>query len=665
MSRDMKTEEFLSNLVNRTENITDLLNIFISHTKSKSGAMLVREGDTLKYTCICHIIDGKEQDNSVIEFKPSTHPLNIIISSGDTNVISTTYSVDNQMIIPIGSDIIGVICLMNSDEYTKESIKYLTPFIGIAQLVLGKYKISNDYRTLSDTKEVGQDLFLANMSHEIRTPLNGVIGYNQLLMQTDTSVTQREYLKSMNQCSIQLMKIINDVLDFSKLSSGKMGINDECVSIAEVLSIVHNTIKHRIKEKKQQISFKVDAKNIPDLIVIDKQKLIQILINLVSNAYKFSGVGGEIDVLISGNNSGILQISVKDNGIGISLADQQRLFNVFEQLSPSKDGGTGLGLVITKKLTSLLGGSIKVSSEEGKGTIFEIHVTYKLYEDLEKKVERAAKTLKGHTVLVVDDNIDNRIVLTEMLFDWGMKPIACASALEALTLVLGDRYRFSLGLIDICMPTTTGVELAHQIKKERPYFPLIALSSIDSYIMNTDFEQKLDKPLNKVQLFDSIQKVIKNTITPSGYIGSDDETPNSDSSSASENFNKGSRILIAEDIVYNRNMLVSMLETYGYSDISTAENGQVAQNMLQKAHDIGKPFDIILLDLLMPVMDGYDIINEIHKNNWSRPEIIVVTASILEKDRTRCKEQGVKYFIEKPIQLAQLKDVMLHASELS
>ena len=662
----IRTEDYLNNIVNREENISDLLDVFIQTTESESGAVFINEGN-MNYNCICYRSDV-DMSIDLLTFTPSTLVNQITISNSTSEIcgLCGQSPLSRCMIIPIGLGNTGVLCLMNKkDEYQENSIVELTPFIGIIQLVMGKYKCSIDYSNRSNSQEVGQDLFLANMSHEIRTPLNGVIGYNQLMSQTDLNTTQKEYLSSMNDCSIQLMKIINDVLDFSKLSSGKMDINEECVSISEIISVVYSTMKQRIKEKKQEIEIIVNTENIPDLIVLDKQKIIQVLVNLLSNAHKFTGVRGKLKIMIKNIGDNLIQMLVEDNGIGMSYTDQEKIFNVFEQLSPSKNGGTGLGLVISKKLVTLLGGTIKVTSEENIGTTFVVTLPFKRYEELEKIVDKESKSLKGHSVLVVDDNADNRIVLTEMLFDWGMKPIACASALEALTLILGDRHKFSFALIDICMPTITGVELAQQIKKERPFFPLIALSSLDTYIPNTNFEQKLDKPINKIRLFDTIQNVLKKSKHPNCYIGSNDNTPNSDSSTTSDNFNKNAKILIAEDIIYNRNLLVSMLENCGYSKISTAENGKIALDMLVEAYDKGKPYDVILLDLIMPEMNGYDIMKVIQSKNWARPEIVVVTASILEKDKQECKKHGIKYFIEKPIQLNQLREVMLHTTELS
>ena len=242
-----------------------------------------------------------------------------------------------------------------------------------------------------------------------------------------------------------------------------------------------------------------------------------------------------------------------------------------------------------------------------------------------------------------------------------MTPIVCASALEALRMVMGDRYKFDLGLIDICMPGTTGTELAKQIKEERPFFPLIALSSIDTFITTQEFEQKLDKPINRVQLFNGIHRVLSKKQTPSAYIGDNTEVK-SNSSSPSSQFDNKIKILIAEDVIYNRTLLENMLKNLKYTNIVSTENGKEAFETIEK--NSNKPFDVLLLDLRMPVMDGYQVIKAIQDKGWKLPKIVVVTASVMEEDRHKCKNLGIQYFINKPIEIKQLKEVMLHVTNI-
>jgi signal transduction histidine kinase/CheY-like chemotaxis protein len=657
----MDVNLLLSNFVNDDQDIHKLLETIILGTGSRCGALFTsKEND---YTCVSVINIIKDTKNISIELRCST--IEEIVSLNTNNYyITKDFDIKNNITIPIKnkSSIIGLLSLFNSErEYLWEDIiEKITPFISILQIVLEKEKLIIENKTLKQKLKCDdKDLFLANMSHEIRTPLNGIIGYSQLLLQTDLSNTQKGYLDSMNQCSIQLMQIINDVLDFAKLSSGKMNVNNECFHLRELVDAVMNAMGQRLKEKRQIHKFNI-SENCPEFIIIDKQKLIQIIVNLVSNANKFTNIGGNIYVEFYTKDD-ILFICVKDNGIGISIENQSRIFRAFEQVNDCFiSNGTGLGLTISKKLSILLGGDMDVKSELTKGSEFKVFVKFKPYEDFVKNMEKDAKYLKNKTVLVVDDKADNRILLTEMLFEWNMNAVVCASALEALRMILSGRYTFDIGLIDICMPGTTGSELAKQIREERPFLPLIALSSIDSFINTTDFDHKLDKPINKAQLFNSIYHIVSKNQTPTAFIG-ENTTSNSFSSISVD---KKLKILIAEDIIYNRNLLVNMLENLKYTHVDLAENGKIAVEKIEHSYEINCPYEVLLLDLRMPVMDGYEVIEVYKKKGWVLPHIIVITACILDQDRKKCKENGVKYFINKPIEFKQLKEVLSHIKEI-
>lgn len=664
MSED--TIKYINSFVNREENILELLDIYLRISQSKSVSIFLQEGDTNKHICIEQIgYDETQNIERDFKFEPLS-PVNsyIIINQPGYAQYKTPYEINSLLIIPITvyKDRLGVVCLANNEEgYTEDIITLLSPCIGITQLILNKHKLIRDFKKLySDSTYFSKDLFLANMSHEIRTPLNGVIGYNQLLMQTVLTNTQKGYLKSMNQCSIQLMQIINDVLDFSRLASGKMNINSECFRISEILDSVKDAIGNRLNEKKQRLEFEISP-NLPEFIICDKQKIIQVIVNLVSNASKFSDIRQYIKVKFRPNLKNSMQISVEDNGIGISEQNQSKLFNTFIQIENSfSKVGTGLGLAICKKLVELLGGEISVRSSTGKGSTFSFTIKYEDNEDFEKIIERDVELLKGKSILVVDDNADNRIVIGEMLFEWGMKPVMCASALEALRMILGERYKFVIGLIDICMPGTTGVELSNQIKEDRPFFPLIAISSVDTFLSSSNFEKKLDKPINKVQLFNAIHQVLSKKQTPSVYLGRSDSECDYNSTYTSPKYSKTCKILVTEDIVYNRNLLVNMLENLKYDNIDTAENGEIALSMILQEYEKGEPYDIILLDLRMPIMSGYDIINALKKTDMILPHIVIVSASVMDADKDRCRKMGAKYFINKPIEMQQLRDVMLY-----
>lgn len=652
----MDINSYLSSFVNSNENLLELLKIIISNTNSQGGAVFLKEKYSYKTLEALYIDKNIETTIALNNIK-----IYDIISLEENKYYTTNIPITYNITIPIKNKdgLLGLLLLFDNSKYTDELIiNEITSYISILQLILIKYNLSEKNNKLNQIDE--KELFLANMSHEIRTPLNGVIGYNQLLLQTELSTSQKGYLNCMNQCSIQLMQLINDILDFAKLSSGKMCINTECFPLKEIVDITLDAMSQRLNEKRQQCNVHISS-NCPDFIILDKQKLVQILINLISNANKFSDIGSIILIDINIENDYLI-IIVDDNGIGISEDNLQNIFEAFEQINHKNtySNGTGLGLAISKKLSKLLGGDLDVKSTLGKGSTFTISVKYKKQEMFEAHMKRDCAILADKTVLVVDDNADNRILITELLFEWNMKPIVCASALEALRMVLSNRYQFSLGLIDICMPGTSGSELAKQIKEEQPLLPLIALSSIDSFVNTSDFEQKLDKPINKLQLFNNIYHIISKNDSPSAFIGKNNNTFNSNI----KNFDKNVKILIAEDIIYNRNLIINMLNNLGYDNIDIAENGQIAIDMIEKSHIQNQPYNILLLDLRMPIMDGYQVIDIHQKRGWKLPHIVVVTACILDEDRKKCTDIGVEYFINKPIELKQLKEVMLYVSEL-
>lgn len=651
--------EFLNNIVNKQENLTDLLKLFVNISNSKGCSIFLIQESEIKYKCLKHLCIVN-QNNINVKYEPCK-PLDDVFISNNPNNLGGYISeceIKNIMIIPVvNPSKIGAIVLLNSDtDYNETLLDKLTPYISLIQIILQKEKILYDFKKLETFNLTGEsrDLFLANISHEIRTPLNGIIGYSQLLSQTSLSTTQKNYVMSMNQCGIQLMKIINDILDFSKLSYGKMIINQDCFDIKELLEIVKDTIKNKILEKRQVLTINIDS-NVPENIICDKQKLLQILINLVSNANKFTDIMGSIIINVKYLNTKELEFSVKDNGIGISEEDQCKLFNSFIQVNNAKiKNGTGLGLYITKKLVELLGGNITVQSYPLHGSKFTFNIKYKPYIDFEKTIKYNDIILKDKYILIVDDNPDNRILLSEILFEWEMKPIVCASALEAIRMVLCNRYNFVIGLIDICMPGISGIDLAKQIKEEHPFFPMIALSSIDTFVTSPEFECKLDKPINKLRLYNTILSILNKNKYPVGYLGQ----TNKDFSEIKQNFDI--KILIAEDIIYNSNMLVNMLENLNYKNIIVAKDGKETIDILEKAYLNNDKFDILLLDLIMPYMNGYDVIEIIKKKAWNII-IIIVTASVIEEDVQKCKKLGIKYFINKPIDMKQLKELLLYS----
>jgi len=487
--------------------------------------------------------------------------------------------------------------------------------------------------------------FMSNLSHQLRTPLNGIVGYSQLLLKTNPTNTQQAYCNTIISCSLQLVELINNVLDLSKLSSGKAKINNECFSFREVFDEVSSATSCQILEKKQKIQYVQDT-SVPEYIVSDRQKIVQILINLVSNANKFTGVGGRLIVSVSQESPSCIEVSVEDNGIGISLQNQKELFTPFFQVDSTRPDSTGLGLTICKKLVELLKGKISVSSEVGKGTIFTFSFSYEPYEEFQKIVVKNSVNLKNKYILVVDDNLDNRVILSEILFDCGMIPIICSSGKEALQMVAKKRYPFSVGLLDVCMPEISGVKLARQIK-DVIGMPLVALSSLDDTFDSSNFERIVNKPINKLKILDVLSRVIGKDDVEQFQLNSVETVQESPGVGNTPRV----KILLAEDISLSSEMLVKMLNNLGYTDIETVRNGKEAIQKLD-----AKTYDVLLLDLKMPEVDGIAVTE--HLKGRPFPKIAVLSASVLESDREKCRINGVKYFLLKPVNMSHLRTIM-------
>lgn len=635
---------YLDSVLNKHDNISEILDMYIRHTKSQGG-------------CLYYFIDGEYKCIQSKSKYPVKITQEIIELSINSEYIESNCDITNNICIPIYIETknVGLVFIYNTpNTYTENMTNDISSLISLTQLV---YK----HIDLAIGKANERDLFFANISHEIRTPANGIIGYGQLLLQTELSQTQKAYLHSQNQCSVQMLQIINDILDFSKLSSGKMLINEECFSIEEIIDIVNNTVEQKISEKRHNLVFEYEKKN--TYIISDKQKIIQILINLIVNANKFTDIKGTIKVSFTFVNKntteGTLNISVSDNGIGISKESMTKLFKPFEQHNSLNKIGCGLGLAICDKISKLLGGYITVESELNVGTTFNVFVNYNNVSNSTEKKVKDIEVLENKTILIVDDNADNRVILSELLFEWKIKPVVCASALEALRLIMGNRYKFDLGIIDICLPSISGCELAEQIKEEKPFLPLVALSSVDSFVKTSNFEYRLDKPINKIQLLHILNKILSEKSNIKSYIGND----NFNKSLSIDNINKNIKILIAEDVLYNRNLLENMLYNIDYKNVNVVKNGQEALDKISQSYTESSPYNILLLDLCMPVMNGYDVIEKIKANGWKLPKIIVISASVLDEDRHKCKKLGIEYFLTKPIDLFQLKKVVMHVSE--
>jgi PAS domain S-box-containing protein len=500
--------------------------------------------------------------------------------------------------------------------------------------------------------------FLAVMSHEIRTPMNGVIGCASLLSEMNLSEEQSQLVNTIQTCGESLLVLINDILDYSKIEAGKINLESNPFQLRLLIEDCIELFSKDVSTKQLEINYFIES-DVPLTLNGDANRIRQIINNLVGNAVKFTEKG-EVFVEVSlttidkSKNSCGLLITVRDTGIGISEANQEHLFKAFTQADSSitrKFGGTGLGLVICKKIIEQMGGDIWFKSSLGVGTTFYLTLVFNFeINEHDGRLPESNAKLEGLRVLIVDDNSTNRKVLANTVMQWGMIPAAFDSPENTMeNLQFGHQY--DLVLLDFCMPKTNGCDLAAQIKKLPNMFdkPIIMLSSATASKSELHhIEACLLKPVRNSIL----QKTIVQTLS---LINAKDELK---LKALEPVIIKETRILIAEDNTVNQMVISMMLKKLGYTNFSCVADGHEAVEQC-KAID----FDIIFMDIQMLEMDGYTAAKLIRANGSQpdRPWIIALTAGAQKEDSDRAFASGMNAFTTKPIQIEGLKAVLANA----